>query len=157
MKLEKADNMIDQYQISLKVLLKNKEGKILLLRPDPKSTWGQGGFYDLPGGRIDEEEFTTNFEKILTREIKEECGEVDVRIYPQPIGLGRHAITKTNPNPAHWGKHVLYVVFGAELLSGDVATSNEHVGHEWVSLDGMDLEKYFTSGILEGVKMYLRR
>jgi len=143
----------DFYQISLKVFLKNKEGKILALKAVDKGSFA--GFYDLPGGRIDTDEFTTPYTEILKREIAEELGDgVEVNINPSPVAIGRHLI------PAHLTRaardlRVLYVFFEATLVDGEIQVSDEHQGQEWLDFSAINPKEYFTSGILEGVEMYL--
>ncbi len=145
--------MIDQYQISLKTFLKNEKGETLILREHPTSNFGRRGFSDLPGGRIDENEITVAFEDILKREIQEELGDVMISVSSVPIALGRRAI-ESGQNA---GKRVLYIFFESEYLGGDVRTSHEHLGYEWVNLSAVDIEKYFTPEFLPAVKMYLGR
>ncbi|MBU4511826.1 NUDIX domain-containing protein [Patescibacteria group bacterium] len=142
----------DFYQISLKLILKNKEGKILALKADDGGSYA--GFYDFPGGRIDTDEFETPFSEIIKREAEEEIGEVEFKLKLQPVAIGRHLI------PAHLasaGKEirVLYVFFEAEYVSGEVKISPEHTGYDWFDLSKENPEKLFISGILQGVRMYL--
>jgi 8-oxo-dGTP pyrophosphatase MutT (NUDIX family) len=145
---------IDFYQVSLKVLLKNNQGEILVLKNPNNDCFA--GYYDLPGGRIDTDEFNTDFAAIIAREIAEETGEVKFSLQPAPVALGRHAIP-TDPTREEENKHVLYIFFEAEYLDGDIQISNEHLGYKWVNLQEINLLEYFTSGILEGVRKYLER
>lgn len=60
------------YYVGLKILLSNKEGKVLML----KSHSNTGGkFWDLPGGRINKAEHKTPLAKIIAREVAEEIGK----------------------------------------------------------------------------------
>ncbi|MDO8240803.1 MAG: NUDIX domain-containing protein [Candidatus Moranbacteria bacterium] len=144
---------IDVYQISLKAILRNRDGKVLILKVP--STWGAFvGFYDLPGGRVDEDEFTVPFSEVLMREIQEEVGNIEVKLGDAPVAAGRHSL------PAEQMKtekdiHILYVFYEAEMVSGEIEVGDEHAGFEWVDLTEIVLEKYFFSGILEGMQMYL--
>jgi len=143
----------DFYQVSLKAIIKNNRGEILALEADFSGT--MKGFYDLPGGRIDAGEFTVSFSEIIKREIFEEVGNIEFNLNPKPVAIGRHLI------PASISKsgsdiHVLYLFFEAEYLTGQIFISNEHTGFKWVDLLKETPEKLFTSGILEGVKMYLK-
>jgi 8-oxo-dGTP diphosphatase len=144
----------DLCQISLKLLLKNTSGKILALKAVPRGSYA--GFYDLPGGRVDTDEFKTNFADIVSREIAEELGNVQYKLTPKIIAYGRHIIppylTKTGKET-----HVLYLFFGAKFLGGEIKTSDEHAGYDWLDLKNIEPAKYFTSGLLEGVKMYLSK
>lgn len=61
---------IDNYQVSLKVFLKNETGDTLILQNS--QSHGDSVYYDFPGGRIDADEFRVDYETILLREITEE-------------------------------------------------------------------------------------
>lgn len=143
--------MIDQYQISLKTFLKNKKGETLILRDHPNSNLGRRGFYDLPGGRINEGEVAVAFEDILKREMQEELGDIEFSISSLPVAFARRLL-ETGQNA---GKRVLYIFFASEYLGGDIQTSQEHLGYEWIDLGAVDIEKYFTPEFLPAVKMYL--
>ena len=142
----------DLYQISLKVFLKNKAGEILILKSNKDGSYA--GFYDVPGGRIDADEFSVSFEKIVKRELEEEIGSIDYKLNPKPAAISRYLL------PAKFNRskkdiHVLYIFFEAQYENGDIKISDEHEDHLWLNLSNQPLEKYFKSGILEGIKMYL--
>ena len=142
----------DLYQISLKVFLKNKAGEILILKSNKDGSYA--GFYDVPGGRIDADEFSVSFEKIVKREVEEEIGSIDYKLNPKPAAISRYLL------PAKFNRskkdiHVLYIFFEAQYENGDIKISDEHEDHLWLNLSNQPLEKYFKSGILEGIKMYL--
>lgn len=137
----------DFYNVSLKLLLKNDKGEVLGLKADPRGTLA--GFYDFPDGRINKDEFHTPFTEILKREVQEELGNVQFRMKNQPVAIGRHIVSK-NPEV-----RVLLVFFEAEYLGGEIQISAEHTGTQWIDLHNEDPKKYFTSGALEGVLMYL--
>ncbi len=141
----------DFYQVSLKVFLKNNKSEILALKAVEDSTFV--GSYDLPGGRINTDEFKIDFNEILKREVEEEIGKVNFRINSKPVAVGRHLIPAAR---ADNGKetHVLYLFFEAEFLDGNITISNEHTDYKWLDLKGIDSKQYFKSGILEGVQMY---
>ena len=144
--------MKDFYQVSLKLFLKNAKGQTLILGGVPGGTYDH--FFDLPGGRIDDSEFRTTLVDIVKRELKEECGVSDVTINPVPVAYGRHLVPAKQEKLDH-DVHVLYLFFEATLNSGVITLSHEHTSFEWVDLTSLPLEKYFTSGILEGLRMYL--
>lgn len=146
--------MKDFYQISLKLFLNNENGKTLILGDLPTGSYA--GYHDLPGGRIDDSEFMTPLTEIVKRELKEECGLTDVIIDPNPVAYGRHLVPAAQEKMNH-DVHVLYLFFEATLNSGNINISEEHSSYEWVDLAALDLARYFKSGILEGVQMYLGR
>jgi len=144
----------DFYQISLKVIIKNDNGEILLLNADPQGSFA--GFYDLPGGRIDTDEFTTPFFDIIKREISEEVGDIKYSLSSKPVAVGRHLI------PASMSKngsdiHILYLFFEAKHISGEITISNEHIGFKWADLTKEEPAKLLKSGNLEGIEMYLAK
>lgn len=140
------------YQVSLKVIMKNTKGEVLGLREVDKGS--MKGYFDLPGGRIDADEFYIPFDEIIKREIREEVGDVYYTLNNSPVALGRHLI------PSHLtssGKNinVIYIFFEAKYLKGEIEINDEHLGFEWIEISKIKLEDYFDSGILEGMRMYL--
>ena len=63
----------DIFHLGVKALIRNKEGKILLLYTDPARVKSKNkqGFWDLPGGRMHRKD---NVLETLHREVKEETG-----------------------------------------------------------------------------------
>lgn len=145
---------IDRYQVSLKAFIKNENGDVLALKAIETGT--MAGYYDFPGGRIDVEEFGTPFTEILAREIAEECGEVEFELGEKPAAIARHLIP-ANPATNAPEIHVLYVFFEAWMRGGSITISDEHIDHQWLDLSKIEPEKYFNSGNLAGVTMYLKK
>lgn len=144
----------DFYQVSLKAILRNADGLILAVKCGPTSS--MAGFYTLPGGRIDEDEFSKPYTDILSRELREELGEaVKFSFSPLPVALGRHLIPAKNSGKINQDIHVLLVFFEAQFLGGNVVISDEHTGFTWLDLNSIVLAEYFISGSLEGLKMYI--
>ena len=144
---------IDFYQISLKLILLNDKSEVLALKAVDNGTFA--GFYDLPGGRIDIDEFSTSFIDILKREIKEEIGDINVNIQPRIVASGRKIILAEHTKSKEKDIHVLYLFFQGKYQSGDIKISAEHTAYHWLDLKNIDLEKYFKEGLLDGLKIYL--
>ena len=144
----------DFYHISLKALLKNEKGEVLALKAS--NVGNLIGFYDLPGGRIDVEEFGLPLENVLRRELQEEIGDVKVELSKHPVAYGRHLLEGKHTEDGE-DIHVMYMLFEGKYLSGDVVISEEHTGFQWFDLQAIDLETYFKKGNLEAIKMYLER
>jgi len=143
----------DFYQVSLKVFLKNNRGEVLGLEAARGGTYD--GFYDLPGGRIDFDEFKTSFEEIIRRELTEEIGNVEYSLNLRPIAFGRNE----NPNkqsPLGGFVHIFNIFFEGVYKKGEIKISEEHRGFKWIKLEENNLEKYFKFAILEGAKVYLK-
>jgi len=145
---------IQNYQISLKAILKNKQGETLILKCEEYGAYK--GCYDFPGGRINEGEFELPYEEIISREISEELGNIEFKIKTKPVAVGRHFV------PAHVSRttgewmddiYVMYVFFEGEFLGGDIAISDEHLEYKWIDLSSEKLDDLFKSGILEGASM----
>lgn len=146
------NNMRDFYQVSLKILLKNERGEFLLMKARMQDTYG--GYYDLPGGRIDVSEFTKPLPSIIARELREEVGDIVYTLNERPVAVGRHNIDIQH-NRSGKDIHVFYLFFEAQYTSGEIIVSTEHEGYTWVDLTKEDPAKYLKSGNLEGVQMYL--
>lgn len=108
------------YNVAMKILLKRGE-KYLFLIDSP------GNKYDLPGGRIDDDEHLVPLEKILEREVKEELGS-DLRYkLGNPIFQFRRYIKNKNI-------YVFITVYLAEYLSGGIKLSSEHSEYKWIDV-----------------------
>jgi 8-oxo-dGTP pyrophosphatase MutT (NUDIX family) len=138
---------IERYQVSLKAIIRRDDGRVLALNGRIGGLFE--GYYDLPGGRIEETEFAIPFPEIIRREVREEVGsELQFTLSDAPVAVGRHQ--------ARDGQRVLYVFFDAIVDNPDVTmqVSAEHVGSAWLDLSAQPLEKLFVSGILEGMKQW---
>jgi len=119
-----------------------------------KATNQWEGCFDLPGGRIDTDEYDIGFDKIIAREAREEIGDVRFKLNLKPVALGRHSVPAER---AFSGKafRVLYIFFEAEYLDGEIKTSHEHGGYEWLNLKNINPVPRFISGVADGVEAYV--
>jgi len=109
---------IANYHVSLKVLLRKEDEFLMLVDTSDDRL-------ELPGGRIDETEHKSPFEKIIAREVKEELGDaIRYRLGKIAFSYRRHFENR--------GFHVLINVYEAEYLSGEINISDEHCGFKWV-------------------------
>lgn len=132
------------FQVSLKVMFKNKKDEMLILGcPDSSSMCG---YYDFPGGRIRQDEIREDFLKIINREVEEELGDqIEYKITEKPVAIGRHL---------HKEKCFFWIIFEAEYLGGEIKISDEHFSAEWVAIDKDNYKDYFIMGSLEAMKNY---
>lgn len=138
---------LDLYQVSVKAIIRREDGRVLGLNGRVGGSFE--GFYDIPGGRIEESEFTIPLHDIIQREVAEELGpDIRFRVSDGPVAVGRHQNKQ--------GQHVLYVFFEGVIDTADVAleVSHEHEGWAWLDVSTVPLEKLFVSGILEGMKQW---
>lgn len=107
-------------QVGVKVLLKNPEGKFLLMRRSGDSTNGPGK-WDIAGGRMEAD--MTMMEN-LAREVKEETGLV---MTSAPKFLGVHDLMWPD-------RHVVRLTYSG-TIDGEPTLSPEHSEYRWFTLD----------------------
>lgn len=139
------------FQISIKVIIKDKNNRTLLLKNPKYST--MAGFYDLPGGRIQENEKDFCFLKSIKRELREELGDkISYKIKEIPVAISRHHFISKSKNKK---QYIFLVFFEAEYKGGEIIISDEHEDYAWVKLTKRNYKKYFVKGFLEGLTNYL--
>ncbi|PJZ67023.1 NUDIX hydrolase [Leptospira wolffii] len=129
------------FQITQKVFL--RKGSELLILRDRKS-----GFGDLPGGRMNEDEFYGDWLESLSRELKEEMGEdCKIKIHPKPILIHKHRVNDGN-HPC------VIVAYHGEFLSGEIKLSDEHDYIAWVDAISYDPSQLFFEYMLDAIRLY---
>lgn len=132
-------------------MIKNKEGKILVM-PTPIE-WGQEGKFDVPGGRINKDEFDMPFEKILRRELNEELGDdVKIDISRNPVAVSQCKVPFAYGSKANEDIPVLYVFYEGMYQGGDIKVDEDHTGYEWIDVADPSYSSKFLAGIYEGIK-----
>ncbi len=124
-----------QTLIALKVVFINKDNQVLAL--EAHTGGPMSGYYDLPGGRIDEGEVGKPFIHILGRELSEELGDIKYVISAEPL----HALSWIWPD----GTPVTFIYYQGELASEAIKISEEHLSYQWVNLTQPEINKYFTT------------
>ena len=107
-------------QVGVKILLKNKDGKYLVLLRSALKYPEAGAKWEMAGGRIDPG--TTLFEN-LKREVKEET-ELDITGEPKLI---------TAQDILKQDKHIVRLTYSGEA-NGEVKLSDEHTDFKWLTL-----------------------
>lgn len=142
-----------KYYISLKCFLHNSKWEVLILKTPENSSFY--GMYDFPGGRIDEDEFETDYIEILKRELCEEAWVINIEIEKKVVAIARHK-AEGKFTSKNIPEYLYYNFFEAFLLENqDIKISQEHQEYLWVKLDEIKLEEYFCSWYLEAAKMYV--
>lgn len=124
-------------QVGVKAVLRNGEGRILLLKRSAKYESAEGS-WDIPGGRIDPGSALADN---LAREVKEET-RLDLSGEPMLIVAQDIFFRKEDASDFHIVR-LTYVgtVEGEPTLDG-----TEHTEHRWVSLDELagfeNLDRY---------------
>ena len=121
--------------VATKAIIRNKEGKILILRERASVDSTQTGIYTIPGGRIHPDE---SYRDGLMREVWEECGLV---IETREIV----AIGEWWPTPRGESWHVVALFFACDTHEEPVVVlSEEHDMFAWI-----DPVEYKKSGLVE--------
>ncbi len=108
------------YGLTIRSVVKNKKGKILVLRRHPKSKTNPHK-WELPGGKIEKGEF---FDEALIREIKEETA-LDVK-----VGDFCEAVQDDYPH-----KRTVQLIMYSKDITGEVKISDEHDDWMWASIN----------------------
>jgi 8-oxo-dGTP diphosphatase len=111
------------FKLSGKVVIRDKEGRCLLIKRSMTSK-GNPGKWDLPGGKIDSGEA---FEDGLLREVAEETGLT--------VSLERVLGATESESPT---ARIVYLILKGRLQSGQVRLSEEHDDFFWAY--GKDIE-----------------
>lgn len=111
-----------ELQVGVKILLKNKEGKYLLVRRSAEKYPEVGARWDIVGGRIDK---GTRLIENLKREVMEETG---LSIVGDPQIVYAQDILRIE------GRHVVRLTYVGDA-DGEVVLSDEHDKFGWFTLE----------------------
>lgn len=112
-------------QVGVKILLKNKEGKYLLVRRSAEKYPEVGAKWDIVGGRIDP---GSTLVDNLKRDVMEETG---LEINGKPKLIEAQDILRVE------GRHVLRLTYIGEA-DGEVVISDEHDQYGWFSIEEIE-------------------
>jgi 8-oxo-dGTP diphosphatase len=127
------------YGLSVKMVLRDDNGRCLLLKRSMNSKW-YAGKWEFPGGKVDPGE---NFGDALLREVFEETG--------LRITIQRVAGTAESEMPT---VKVVHLIMEGQAEAGKVCLSNEHDDYAWVDPEDilkMDLVEHFKMFAMEYV------
>jgi 8-oxo-dGTP diphosphatase len=110
-----------ELQVGVKILLKNKDGKYLVVCRSAEKYPEAGRQWEIVGGRINP---GTSLLENLRREVMEEAG---LKISGEPKLLTAQDILKTH-------KHIVRLTY-VGFADGEVTLSDEHTEYKWLSLD----------------------
>lgn len=142
----RAENYMNNItlQVGVKVLLKNKDGKFLLLRRNPEKYPEVGPKWDIVGGRIDP---GSTLMDNLRREVME---EVKLELKGQPLLVGAQDILRVP------GRHVVRLTFTC-TIDGEPRLDGDHMEFKWFTLDELrrlseaELDIYFMELLNQGI------
>jgi len=108
------------YGLAVRVLLTDKDGKILILKRSTDSKTNPGK-WELPGGKVDQGE---SFDHALIREVYEETN--------LKISL-EHVVGASEQN-----LHIIravHIIMSGKIVEGELNLSSEHEGYAWVLIE----------------------
>ncbi len=137
----------DDYLVAVKLLL--RDGDKLLITHDIFGQW------DIPGGRIREDQFKTPIEDILRDKVIEELGpdikyelgdiKATFRVERAEAGRGGEAV------------RIFGIGYEAKYLGGEVKLGEHHDKCEWVNIKTVNLSNYTSpAGWVEQLGEYQR-
>jgi len=134
----------DSYFVAVKIFLE-KDGKFLVMKDN-------FGDWDLPGGRINRDEFETSLENIIIRKMNQEVGK-DVKYkLGKPIVFMRHERIEDSTKEA---VRIFAIGYQASWIEGEIKTSERHTEIVWADQKTYKPEEYFKGGWLKGVQDYM--
>ncbi len=140
----------DTYFVAVKVFLEDSKGNLLI-------TKDRFGDWDIPGGRLRENDFATPLEEIVARKMVEELG-FDVKYtLGKPTVFMRHERDEILASGEKQKKRIFAVGYSAVYAEGDVVLGKNHEKFEWVPLATFKPADYFTGGWLKGVEEYISK
>lgn len=136
-----------ELQVGVKVLLKNPDGKLLLIRRSGEKY--ANSKWDIPGGRIDT---GSSLSENLAREVMEETG---LTMTSEPRIIGAQDIFPREIRPDAPDTHVVRITY-VGTGEGEPRLSDEHTEYCWVTLAELksmsveDLDRYVKALIESG-------
>ncbi len=117
--------MEDLYHLGIKGLIRDRNGKILLLKVNPAKLNGKGDYWDLPGGRVQKGD---SIEETFKREIAEEISIDEILdVKPLAMVLSNIRIPVDNDSVG-----LILGIYQCKILDGsDIRISDEHIAYDW--------------------------
>jgi ADP-ribose pyrophosphatase YjhB (NUDIX family) len=138
----------DLYFVAVKIFLEDQNNNLLI-------TKDKFGDWDIPGGRLRENDFVVPLEQVIQRKIKEELGDKIEYSVENPVVFMRHERNEILPSGEKAQRRIFAIGYKAKYLGGEVVLGKNHGKYEWVSTATFNPKDYFTGGWLIGVEEYL--
>ena len=137
----------DVYFVAVKIFLRNEKGELLI-------TKDRFGDWDIPGGRLREEDFSVPLEDVIKRKMKEELGDNVVYTLHKPVLFMRHERNEILPSGEKEKRRIFAIGYDALYCGGSLDLGKNHDTYTWVSLCTFVPEELFTGGWLQGIKEF---
>lgn len=137
----------DLYFVAVKIFLEDGQGNFLITK-DRFVDW------DIPGGRLRENDFEVDLNDVVKRKIQEELGgEVNYEM-GEPVLFMRLERDEIISESEKSKRRIFSIGYRAKYISGEIKLGENHELYEWVSIKNFVAEDRFTGGWLKGVKEY---
>ena len=117
----------DTFHLGIKALIRDSDGKILLLQVNPAKLNGERkNYWDLPGGRVQKNQ---NIADTLKREVVEETGINDIQV-TREVGMTLSNIRI--PLSDHESVGLILGIYECRISGDDdIVLSDEHIDFDW--------------------------
>lgn len=137
----------DLYYVAVKIFLLDDQERLLIIKD-------RFGDWDIPGGRLREDDFNSALPEVIKRKVEEELGGVVRYTLGQPITFMRHERNEILSNGDREKRRIFAIGYEAFYQGGEISLGRNHDKLEWVSLINFKPEDYFSGGWLNGIKEF---
>ena len=134
----------DTYFVAVKLFL--RQGDQLLITHDIFGSW------DLPGGRLNPDEFHKPLSDVVKRKMDEELGSDVSYVVGEPLVFFR--VERQERGRA---VRIFAIGYEATYEGGKISLGKHHDQMKWVDVEIFKPEDYFKGGWLLGVQEYLEK
>jgi ADP-ribose pyrophosphatase YjhB (NUDIX family) len=138
----------DTYFVAVKVFLEDSKGNLLI-------TKDRFGDWDIPGGRLRENDFDAPLEQVVARKMVEEIGSNIQYTLGKPTVFMRHERDEILASGEKQKRRIFAIGYSATYTGGDIILGKNHEKYKWVPVATFKPSDYFTGGWLKGVEEYI--
>jgi ADP-ribose pyrophosphatase YjhB (NUDIX family) len=134
------------FQVAAKAIVKKGDEILLLFTND--------GYFDFPGGRMDESEVELSLHEVLSRELAEELG-TNFKFEIKNIAF----VAKRKYHKQNKMSRIIAVFFEVNFLDGEIVLSDEHLSSKWISPEEIlsNPDKFISEDEFEQYSAYVKR
>jgi 8-oxo-dGTP pyrophosphatase MutT (NUDIX family) len=138
----------DLYFVAVKIFLEDEKGNFLI-------TKDRFGDWDIPGGRLRQNDFDASLDDVVKRKISEELGPDISYTMGDPIVFMRHERNEILASGERQPRRIFAIGYETIYKGGAVKLGSNHTEYKWVSVSDFKPEEFFSGGWLKGVKEYM--
>lgn len=140
----------DTYFVAVKVFLEDGKGNLLI-------TKDRFGDWDIPGGRLRENDFDVPLDQVIARKMVEELGSHVIYQLGKPTVFMRHERNELLSSGEKQKRRIFALGYSATYKGGKIELGKNHERLEWVDLKNFNPKDFFTGGWLKGVEEYISK